>query len=162
MKDAAGAGTELVLDVFKVNGLILAAGDHLAAAEGLTSARWQVLGALALAREPLSVPRIARRMGLTRQSVQASVNRLVDDGMLIAEPNADHARSPLFDLTDRGTVAYERLAGAQQDWMSDLTVGLPVADLLSASHVLDILSERLISRAEAQEQTRSSTRRVTT
>jgi DNA-binding MarR family transcriptional regulator len=151
MTNAAGAGTKLVLDVFALNGLILAAGDHLAAAEGLTSARWQVLGALALAREPLSVPRIARRMGLTRQSVQASVNRLVDDGMLIAEPNADHARSPLFTLTDRGTAAYERLARAQQGWIGDLTAELPAADLLSASRVLGILSQRLMSRAETQD-----------
>ena len=41
---ADGAGTELVLDVFRLNGLLLAAGDHLTAGEGLTAARWQVLG----------------------------------------------------------------------------------------------------------------------
>ena len=153
---AAEAGTALVLDVFRLNGLLLTAGDHLAAAEGLTSARWQVLGALALAGEPLSVPRIARRMGLTRQSVQASVNRLVDDGMLVAGPNADHARSPLFDLTDRGAAAYGRLAGAQRDWISGLTADLTAADLLSASRVLGALSGLLASRTASQEKAHRS------
>ena len=162
MTDAAGPGTALVLEVFRLNGLVLTAGDQLAAAEGLTSARWQVLGAITLAQEPLSVPRIARRMGLTRQSVQASVNRLVDDGMLVAEPNADHARSPLFDLTDRGVAAYGRLAGAQRDWIGDLTAELPAADLLSASRVLSILSGRLTSRAATQDKAPHPTRRVTT
>jgi len=145
MKGTAAAGTELVLDVFKLNGLVLAAGDRLAGAEGLTSARWQVLGAIALAREPLPVPRIARRMGLTRQSVQASVNRLVDDGMVTTRPNDGHARSPLFDLTDHGAAAYERLSVAQEEWIGALTADLRAEDLRAASRVLRSLSVRLTS-----------------
>ena len=137
------AATDLVLDVFRVNGLLLAAGDRLTAPHGLTSARWQVLGAIALAGEPLSVPRVARRMGLTRQSVQASVNRLVDDGLLAAQPNADHVRSPLFGLTASGTASYERLDAAQQEWIDGLTTDIPVAELQAASRVLRTLASRL-------------------
>lgn len=162
MTEAASAGTELVLDVFRINGLILASGDCLADAEGLTSARWQVLGAIALAHEPLPVPHIARQMGLTRQSVQASVNRLVADGMLAAEPNAEHARSPLFDLTDHGAAAYERLAAAQQDWIGGLTTDLAAAELQAASRVLRTLSARLTSATATHEQTHDPTRKATT
>ena len=140
---AGDAGTSLVLDVFRLNGLLLAAGDQLTADEGLTAARWQVLGAIALSREPLSVPRVARRMGLTRQSVQASVNRLVDDGMLVSEPNADHSRSPLFRLTELGAAGYGRLDVAQRDWIDALVTDVPVAELQVASRVLRTLSERL-------------------
>ena len=50
-------------------------GNRLGAGAGLTSARWQVLAALALAGRPLTVAQIARTMGLSRQSVQ----RLVDE-----------------------------------------------------------------------------------
>lgn len=88
------AATELVLRVFRANGVLLAAGDRLAAEQGLTSARWQVLGALALAGRPLTVAQIARRMGLTRQSVQASVDRLRRATLLEADENPDHRRSP--------------------------------------------------------------------
>ena len=140
---AAGAGTELVLDVFALNGRLLAAGDAIAASEGLTSARWQVMGAIALAGRALSVPQIARRMGLTRQSVQASVNRLVDGAMLVAEPNADHRRSPLFTLTDTGSAAYQRLTERQQEWITGLTRGLSAADLQASSQLLRTLSHRL-------------------
>src|ERR671919_2118381 len=91
--------TEVILSIFRANGLLLAAGDLLVADEGLTSARWQVLGAIALAEGPLTVPQIARRMGLTRQSVHATVNRLVADGLLELAPNADHRRSQLVRLT---------------------------------------------------------------
>ncbi|MDN5860731.1 MAG: MarR family transcriptional regulator [Pseudonocardia sp.] len=162
MTDAAAAGTELVLDVFRINGLFLAAGDDLAIAEGLTSARWQVLGAIALAHAPLPVPQIARRMGLTRQSVQASVNRLVADEMLAAEPNADHARSPLFGLTERGAAAYERLTIAQQDWIATLTADLPAADLQAASRVLRTLSARLTGTTATPQPHHHANRRTTT
>jgi DNA-binding MarR family transcriptional regulator len=56
---------------------MLEAGDVLSAGEGLTSVRWQVLGAIVLADRPPTVPQIARRMGLTRQGVHATVRRLV-------------------------------------------------------------------------------------
>ena len=68
---------------------------------GLTSARWQVLGAIAYAQQPLTVPQIARRMGLTRQSVHTTASRLLADGMVELVPNEDHRRSPLVRLTER-------------------------------------------------------------
>ena len=82
------AATSVILTIFRANGLLLAAGDALAGSHGLTAARWQVLGAIALAGRPLTVPQIARRMGLQRQSVHASVNRLVEDGLLTKAPNS--------------------------------------------------------------------------
>src|SRR5215472_5621041 len=104
------AATRVVLETFRLNGLLLAAGSRLAAAERLTPARWQVLGALALAGRPLTVPQIARRMGLTRQAVQASVNRLVSEALAEAGANLDHRRSPLIRLTELGSQKY---AGAR-------------------------------------------------
>src|SRR3979411_1518378 len=94
------AATDVVLRTFQANGLFLPAGDLLAAEEGLTSARWQVLGAVVVAGGPLTVPQIARRMGLTRQAVQASVNRLLTEGLIEAVENPDHRRSPLIRITD--------------------------------------------------------------
>ena len=38
--------TDLVLEVFRLNGRMIASGDSLVAKIGLTSARWQVLGAI--------------------------------------------------------------------------------------------------------------------
>src|SRR2546423_1545400 len=56
----------VVLATFRANGLPTAAADVLAADEGLTSARWQVLGAQALAGQPLTAPQVARPERLTR------------------------------------------------------------------------------------------------
>src|SRR5215831_3423233 len=81
------AVTRLILQVFRLNGRLLAAGDRLVEDLGLTSARWQVLGAISVARTPQPVAHIARSMGLTRQAVQRTVNELAASGLLDFAPN---------------------------------------------------------------------------
>jgi len=137
------AATHVILSTFRANSLLLAAGDLLGAREGLTSARWQVLGAIALAERPLTVPQIARRMGLTRQSVHATVKRLVADGLLEIAPNADHRRSPLVDLTGSGRSRYEAIDRMQAAWVNALARGLDRSDLETTARVIDELCRRL-------------------
>lgn len=137
------AATEVVLATFRVNGLLLAAGNRLAARERLTPARWQVLGAVALAGQPLTVPQIARRMGLTRQAVQASVNRLLAEALVEACDNLDHRRSPLIALTERGSQKYAAIDQRQVRWINELSAGLKIADLTAAARALRELGDRL-------------------
>ncbi len=143
-RSASGAtATQVILSTFRANGLLLSAGDRLAAPDGLTSARWQVLGAIVLAGRPLTAPQIARRMGLARQSVRATVQRLVGDGLVAFLPNADHRRSPLVDLTDKGRQAYAAVDAKQSEWANRLARGIAVADLQTTARVLDQLCHRL-------------------
>ena len=149
------AATHIILSTFRANGLLLAAGDLLAADEGLTSARWQVLGAIALADRPLTVPQIARRMGLTRQSVHATVKRLVRDGLLELAPNEDHRRSQLVRLTERGRAKYSEVDGRQAVWANHLSDGIGHSDLETTARVLDELCRRL--EADGSDDTRAAT-----
>ena len=135
--------TEVLLSVFRANGLLVAAGDRLAAEHGLTSARWQVLGAIALARRPLTVPQIARRMGLTRQSVHTTVRRLLADGLVELSPNTDHRRSQLVRLTDLGERRYRAIDQQQAPWANELAHGLSHSDLQTTARVLHELCTRL-------------------
>lgn len=144
---AGEAATDVVLATFRANGLLLAAGDELAGAEGLTAARWQVLGAVSLAGRPLTVPQIARRMGLTRQSVQASVNRLAADGLVVADENPDHRRSPLIRLTEPGERRYAAIRRRQARWIDGLAEGVSADDLTTAARVLRDLSDKLEANA---------------
>jgi DNA-binding MarR family transcriptional regulator len=136
-------GTDVILAVFRVNGLLLEAGNRISGDAGLTSARWQVLGAVALADRAPTVPQIARRMGLTRQSVHATVQRLVGDGLVELTENDDHRRSPRVRLTSTGTDAYRSLDRAQASWVNELTRGVRRADLLATHGVLQELARRL-------------------
>jgi DNA-binding MarR family transcriptional regulator len=146
------AATDVVLRTFRANGLFLAAGDRLAAEEGLTSARWQVLGAVMLAGRPLTVPQIARRMGLTRQSVQASVNRLLSDGLVEAEENPDHRRSRMIRLSELGRAKYARLDRRQARWINALAAGLKTPELSTAARILEELGTRLNTTAGSGEE----------
>jgi DNA-binding MarR family transcriptional regulator len=137
------AATQVILSTFRTNGHLLAAGDVLAAEEGLTSARWQVLGAVALAERPLTVPQIARRMGLTRQSVHATVTRLAADRLVDLAPNADHRRSQLVQLTEAGRTKYAAIDARQAEWVNGLVDGLDRASLVTTARVLDELARRL-------------------
>ena len=143
-RTAAGeVATEVILSTFRANGLLLGAGDVLAAEDGLTSARWQVLGAIALGDRPLTVPQIARRMGLTRQSVHATVRRLVADGLVELAANADHRRSQLVQLTEAGRAKYSDIDARQAGWVNGLASGIGHTDLETAARVLGELCSRL-------------------
>jgi DNA-binding MarR family transcriptional regulator len=139
--------TELILELFRLNGRVLIAGDQLTSDIGLTSARWQVMGAIALAGTPQPVAHIARRMGITRQSVQRIVNELKRDGFVDLAPNPNHQRAPIVVLTEKGSAAYTATTSRQIPWANRLAAKLPVRDLKIAVEVLRTVSDQLSDKA---------------
>lgn len=142
-KSRAAALSALSLAVFRSHGALLAEGDRLVEPLGLTSARWQVIGALAMAGEPLTVPRIAAAMGLTRQGVQKQVDRLEADGHVTVQPNPEHRRSPLIELSRAGRVAF---AAADRRWArrtARLARGFSLGELETARRVVEGLARAL-------------------
>jgi DNA-binding MarR family transcriptional regulator len=146
MANPADTFTDLVLEVFRLNGRLLAAGDRLAAPVGLTSARWQVLGAID--EQPLSVAGIARAMGLTRQSVQRLADLLAAEGSVAFIPNPRHKRAKLVDLTPTGRAMLREVTVLQKAWAERTAAGLPAARIEAAVEVLGSLRRRL-ERAES-------------
>ena len=53
--------TTVALSVFRLNGLLIEWGNTFAGPHGLTSARWQVLGAISLAPEAPNIRRSPTR-----------------------------------------------------------------------------------------------------
>lgn len=100
----------LIADVYEVAGLSRRLSDRDAAAAGATTAQWHVLSVAS--DGPVTVPAVARRLGLTRQSVQRVVDELLARGHLRAEVNPGHARSPLLALTGAGHEVLGRLWSA--------------------------------------------------
>jgi DNA-binding MarR family transcriptional regulator len=137
--------TDIMLTVFRVNGRLLEKGDQLVAPLGLTSARWQVLGAVALAGTPLSAPQVGEAMGVTRQGAQKQLNKLQEEGLLEQLPNPRHERSPLFALTGKGKKAMDATMSLQDAWVSSLSAGLALQDLRNALATLNTLYDLLDS-----------------
>jgi DNA-binding MarR family transcriptional regulator len=140
--------TALILELFRLNGRLLAAGDRLVADLGLTSARWQVLGAIALSVTPEPVARLARNMGLQRQGVQRIVNELVDEGLVALKENTHHRRAKLVVLTDKGSKTYAAATRRQRPWAETLSKGLKAKDLISTRRLLAELRLRLEEERE--------------
>jgi DNA-binding MarR family transcriptional regulator len=140
---SVAAVTALILETFRLNGRLLAAGDDLVRGLELTSARWQVLGAVAAAPLPLSVAQIGRAMGLTRQAVQRLANEMERDGLLRFAPNPNHQRAKLVVLTARGQSAYAAAMKRQNPWAQAIAQGLTVQQIAAATAVLKRLRQRL-------------------
>src|ERR671918_2864253 len=110
--------TEIVLEVFRLNRLLLDAGDALTAPVGLTSARRQVLGIVE--HGPAPVAQVARSMGLTRQSVQETANGLEAEGFIEFAPNPRHRRAKLMVMTSKGDAAMEVVRRRHASWADEL------------------------------------------
>ena len=138
----ANALTDLILEVFRLNGQLLFAGDLLTEPLGLTSARWQVLGAIDIAGCPLSVAQIARRIGSSRQGVQRIANDLDRLGFISFNINPDHARAKLVVPTAKGRAALKKIDVIQARWSNGLASGLDVDRLTDAADLLGTLVAR--------------------
>lgn len=140
--------TALILDVFRLNGRLLVAGDRLVAELGLTSARWQVLGAIAYAERPEPVAWHARTMGLHRQGIQRIVNELEAEGIVEFHTNPHHKRAHLVLLTTKGRKLFEAALALQVPWVNSLSSGLKPRDVAMAQSVIDHLKKRLEDETE--------------
>ena len=134
--------TGLILETFRLNGSLLEAGNRITKPYGLTSARWQVMGALDLEGRPLTVSQIARRMGLTRQAVQRIVNDLAKLEMVDVKSNVDHKRAPLISVSRTGVEAMEKINAAQARWVNQLADGLSEKQISQAMRLLETVVER--------------------
>ena len=138
----AGANfTRLILETFRLNGALIADGDQLVADLGLTSARWQVLGALH--DSPATVAEIARRMGLTRQNVQRIANCLDKDGFVITSANPAHLRAKLYSLTPHARTVMEEVSHRQAEWANRIADGIDSTQFNEAVSLMTVLTKRL-------------------
>lgn len=140
---AGEALTALVLDLFRLDSLLLTAGERLVAPLGLTSARWQVLGAIIAAKQPQPVAWLARDLGGNRQNVQRIINDLRQEGFVSFEVNPHHRRAQLVVLTEKGRRSFEAAMELQAPWVNRLADGLSVKDLETLHRVVTALRIRL-------------------
>ena len=130
---------ELMFEIFRVNDRLLAVGDATVKDVGLSSARWLVLGAIALSSAPITVAQVARNMGLSRQAVQRSTNEMADKGLVETVDNPDRRRSKLIAMTPEGRAAYET---ALDLWRSQWTGAME--EILTEEEILQTM--RLLRR----------------
>lgn len=131
----------LTVEIFRINGALLAAGNRLSRDLRLTSARWQVLGALQ--NGPLTIPQIARNVGSTRQSVRRLIELLACQGHVETLGNPHHRKSDLIRLTGDGQKAFNKLKQRQRNWHPKIMAGVTLAALRQATTLLRNIREQI-------------------
>jgi DNA-binding MarR family transcriptional regulator len=142
--EAGAAFTELVIEVFRINGAMVAVGDELTRDLGLTTARWQVLGAIG--NEPKTVAAAARQMGLTRQNVQRIADWLVESGIAEFVDNPNHRRAKLVALTKEGAALRQQLGRRQARWANASGAPFTADELRATTDILKRLKKALEKR----------------
>jgi len=134
-----------MLEIFRLNARLLEKGNQMVAPLGMTSARWQVLGAIALSGKAVSCPQIAAAMGITRQGAQKQLNLAYEDQLVAVQENPRNLRSPLYELTAAGRDAYGKAMALQADWSKALARGITASDWQTTLTVLRAFDTRLQS-----------------
>jgi len=137
--------TEIMVEIFRLNSLLLEKGNQMVTPLGMTSARWQVLGPLALAGDTMSCPQIAAAMGISRQGAQKQLNLAAEDQLLAVHENPRNLRSPLYELTPAGQKVYDKAMSLQSVWSKALARGVALSDCQTTLGVLRELEGRLQS-----------------
>src|SRR3984893_12794339 len=148
---AGEALTNSILDLFRLNSLLSTAGDRLVARLGLTSARWQVIGAIVASERPQPVAWLARDLGANRQNVQRIVNDLHGEGLVAFEVNPHHRRAQLVTLTEKGRRTFEAAMELQAPWVNGLSDGLSVKEIETVHRVVTALRKKLGGEDELDE-----------
>jgi DNA-binding MarR family transcriptional regulator len=145
--------TDLVLTLFRVNNATLVWGDRLVRPFGLTSARWQIMGAIVYADRPQPVAWLARDLGANRQNVQRIVNELAQLGLVQFQDNPHHKRAQLVVLTAAGKRAYDDAIKSWDPAADHLAKGLSSDDLATTVRVLSVLRSRLANSNSGEDET---------
>jgi DNA-binding MarR family transcriptional regulator len=135
--------TDIVLEIFKLGGLLIKEGDELTKELGLTSARWKVLGALAQFGFPMTVSQIAFSMGQTRQGVQRLSDAMVKAGILAYEDNPHHKKAKLVAMTSKGRDVFLALDRKQIPWANRNSAEINAQEMEVALGVLKKMARKL-------------------
>jgi len=143
LSEAGDVLTEVIIATFRLNARLHEAAQTLAAAGGMTSAWWQVLGGVL--DEPRTVAEIGRRMGMTRQGVQRVADLLVDRGLAEYSANPAHQRAKLLACTEAGYWAIRQITVAQHPWADRVASAVGDHDLRATLETMTRLIEVLES-----------------
>lgn len=137
---------ELYSELFDAAGVGRRAGEEIAALAGQTQARWQTMWTIDQAGGALTVPQIARRLGVSRQNVQRVTNDLVEAGLADLAPNPDHRTSPLVQLTGDGERTLATINQAADDSHRGILERFPSEKVARLRELLHELSAAIQAR----------------
>jgi DNA-binding MarR family transcriptional regulator len=145
------AWTQFAMSVFKVNGLLIRAGEGITKRIGQSSARWQVLGR---AYEATTVAKMAQEIGHARQSVQRIADVLEAEGLVSYIDNPNDRRARLVKLTSAGAEVLAEIYQRQVEWSLPIVSQLSAVQLVQIAKKLEGISQVLEVSVDTTEENR--------
>ncbi|MGA1053270.1 MAG: MarR family winged helix-turn-helix transcriptional regulator [Ilumatobacteraceae bacterium] len=119
-------------------------GSRAVEAEGLTTQRWAVMGALSRLDTGMAVGELARYLQVSRQSLAGVIGPLVDEGLITVQPCESDRRSREYVLTERGRTHWrDRAIPKITAFYADATAGMSIEDMSHTLHYLVRLIENM-------------------
>jgi DNA-binding MarR family transcriptional regulator len=131
----------LVAEIYECAGLFRKQGERVAVRSGQTQARWQVLSVVSSGG--FTVPQIARRLGVTRQSVQRVVNELHKDDLLSFVANPDHQTSRMVVISSKGKDILTEITNNAEAYHQNLQAAVGSTNVKRMSEDVQKINEQL-------------------
>lgn len=154
MDDAAADLLAFMRAVAALHGALLAVGETVAGAGGLSRAHHRCLQQIA--DGPLTVAEIAARLGLARQGVLRVADLLVSDGLASYADNPRHRTAKLLTLGDTGRQALDEVARAHEHWVADTADELVPLDLHGLTDRLLVVQAAVGPRSDRRSPTKAT------
>ena len=117
-------------NIIRINGAFLEVAEKICSNDELiTVPIWRVIAVIRI--NPMTVPEVAKYLGIKRQSVQSTVNQMKRRGLINLRKNPNHKTSPLVILTKKGKLTEVFIKG------TDITM----KDVVSSREFLRALRE---------------------
>jgi DNA-binding MarR family transcriptional regulator len=130
----------LLIDALaRTQGRLRAAFAPARAGSALSDIEHTVLVAVVEARSPPTVPQIGRSLGHPRQVIQRAANRLIEAGLIAAEPNPDHKRAGLLVPTSAGCALQAEANRQAQHIAANLMTCLDPIEVQAATALLSAI-----------------------
>ncbi len=114
---------DFVGELFRLNTLYLSIADKYVQDTNVTTSEWRVIASMQFG-DSKTVPQVARFVGISRQAVRLTVQKLKSKGFVRLDANPDHRRSPLVSLTPAGRELMSSLTDIQIQLTHLFTDGL--------------------------------------
>src|SRR5271170_3808757 len=85
---------------------------------------------------PQTVPQLARARPVSRQHIQILANGLIEDGLIAAEDNPAHRKSPLLGLTPKGKRQLQAMQQREIELLTNAPLALPAKEI---DHITEAL-----------------------
>ena len=88
---------------------------------------------------PQTVPQLARARPVTRQHIQILANGLIEDGLIAAEENPAHRKSPLLILTPKGKRQLQAMQQREIELLTNAPLALPAKEIDQITEALRLV-----------------------